>query len=66
MKFVVNVETKQITPFVVEADSEWEAMLKARDGEGYIHESGSLNMELEPTSWSVDRYNESYQNYFYD
>lgn len=64
--FIVNVEQKKITPFVVEAENEWEAMIKAKEGEGYIHESGSMDLEIEPTSWSVDSYSDSYLNHFYD
>jgi hypothetical protein len=64
-KFIVNVVEKKITPFVVEANDEWEAMVKAKDGEGYIHETGSVDIALEPTSWNVESLNE-YPRYAFE
>lgn len=64
-KFIVNVVEQKITPFVVEANDEWEAMVKAKDGEGYIHETGSVDIALEPTSWNVERLNE-YPRYAFE
>ena len=55
-QFIVNVVEQKVTPFVVEAKDEWEAMVKAKDGEGYIHESGSIDLKLEPTSWEVTEF----------
>ena len=52
-KFIVNVLEQKITPFVVEATDEWSAMEKAKDGDGYIHETGSYSLPLEPTAWEV-------------
>jgi len=52
-KFIVNVIERKITPFVVEADDEWGAMVKAKDGDGYIHEIGSFDFPVEPTTWEV-------------
>ena len=53
-KYIVNVVEKRITPFVVEAESEWEAIEKASDGDGYIHQSGSFDLGLDPSSWEVE------------
>ena len=58
--FIVNVVEEKVTPFVVEANDEWEAMVKAKDGEGYIHESGSIDLKLEPTSWEVSEFEPTY------
>ena len=55
-KYIVNVVEKRITPFVVEAESEWEAIEKASDGDGYIHQSGSFDLGLDPSSWEVEDY----------
>ena len=52
-KFIVNVLEQKITPFVVEAEDEWSAMIKANNGEGYIHQTGSINLATEPTTWEV-------------
>ena len=52
-QYIVNVIEQKITPFVVEADDEWAAMEKAKEGDGYIHETGSFSLPLEPTSWEV-------------
>ena len=49
----LNVLEQKITPFVVEATDEWSAMEKAKDGDGYIHETGSYSLPLEPTAWEV-------------
>jgi hypothetical protein len=51
--FVVNVIEQKVTPFVVEADDEWSAMIKAKDGDGYIHETGSVDLPIDPTTWEV-------------
>lgn len=56
MKYLVNVRQEQITPFVVEAEDEWEAMVKAKDGEGYIHETGSMDVTIDPKTWEVQEY----------
>lgn len=59
-QFIVNVVEQKVTPFVVEAKDEWEAMVKAKDGEGYVHESGSIDLKLEPTSWEVSEFEPTY------
>lgn len=59
-QYIVNVVEQKITPFVVEANDEWEAMLKAKDGEGYIHESGSVDLNLDPTAWEVSEFEPTY------
>ena len=59
-QFIVNVVEQKVTPFVVGAKDEWEAMVKAKDGEGYIHESGSIDLKLEPTSWEVSEFEPTY------
>lgn len=56
-QYVVNVVESRITPFVVEANDEWEAMIKAKDGQGYIHESGSIETLNDPTTWEVEPLN---------
>lgn len=56
-KYVVNVLEQKITPFVVEANDEWEAMLKAKDGDGYVEPTGSIDIGIDPTSWEVSEYN---------
>lgn len=65
-KFIVNVVEKKVTPFVVEANDEWSAMEKACSGEGYIHECGSFDMPLSPSSWEVDEYTMVYPQYSED
>jgi hypothetical protein len=64
--FIVNVEQRRITPVVIEAENEWEAMRKVTDGEGYIHETGSVNIDLDSTSWQVESYQESKDNLWLD
>lgn len=64
-KFIVSIVEQKVTPFVVEADDEWDAMVKANDGDGYIHESGSVDMKLEPMSWDVERFND-YPQYAFE
>jgi len=59
-QFIVNVVEQKVTPFVVEAKDEWEAMVKVKDGEGYVHESGSIDLKLEPTSWEVSEFEPTY------
>ncbi len=56
MKFLVHVQQMQMIPFVVEAEDEWEAMLKAKDGEGYVHETGSVDILSDPKTWEVQEY----------
>jgi hypothetical protein len=56
-RFVVNVIEQKITPYVVEANDEWEAMIKAKDGEGYISEAGPVDLQIDPTSWEVTEFN---------
>lgn len=56
MLYLVNVKETQITPVVVEAVDEWDAMNKAKDGDGYIHESGSFHTLHDPTSWDVSEF----------
>ena len=65
-KYIVNVVEKRITPFVVEAESEWEAIEKASDGDGYIHQSGSFDLSLDPGSWEVEDYHNEYPQYAYE
>lgn len=65
-KFIVNVVEQKITPFVVEADDEWSAMEKANNGEGYIHESGSVKVMTDPVSWDVEDYTNSYPTFAYE
>lgn len=64
-KFIVNVVEQKVTPFIVEAEDEWDAMIKAKDGDGYIHESGSVDLKLEPTSWDVEQFND-YPQYAFE
>lgn len=65
-KFIVNVVEQKITPFVVEANDEWSAMEKATNGEGYIHESGSIKVAVDPTTWEVEDYSSMYPAYAYE
>jgi len=55
-RFVVNIIEQKITPFVVEASDEWEAMIKAKDGEGYVSETGSIDLPIDPMSWEVTEF----------
>jgi len=55
-KFVVNVLEQRVTPFIVEAEDEWDAMMKAKDGEGYIEPTGSIDIQIDPTTWEVLEY----------
>jgi hypothetical protein len=65
-KFIVNVVEQKITPFVVEANDEWSAMEKASNGEGYIHESGSVSVMVDSTTWDVEDYTSSYPTFAYE
>jgi hypothetical protein len=65
-KFIVNVVEQKITPFVVEADDEWSAMEKASNGEGYVHESGSMNVIADPRTWEVEDYTGAYPAFAYE
>ena len=55
-KYTVNIESKVITPYVVFADNEFEAMIKAVEGSGEIHESGSIEIGTDPSNWKVESY----------
>ena len=65
-KFIVNVVEQKITPFVVEADDEWSAMEKASNGEGYVHETGSVNIITSPATWDVEDYTSAYPAFAYE
>lgn len=65
-KFIVNVVEQKITPFVVEADDEWSAMEKASNGEGYVHETGSMNVVSDPRTWEVEDYTNAYPAFAYE
>lgn len=65
-KFIVNVVEQKITPFVVEADDEWSAMEKASNGEGYVHETGSMNVIADPRTWEVEDYTGVYPAFAYE
>ena len=58
-QFIVNVVEQKITPFVVEAEDEWTAMVKAKDGDGYIHHSGSVDLAIDPKTWEVSEYEQN-------
>jgi len=55
-KYIVNVEKMRITPTVVEAENEWEAMVLANSGVGTPHEMGTLEYFTDPKSWEVDTF----------
>ena len=64
-KFIVDVVEQKVTPFVVEAEDEWDAMIKAKDGYGYVHETGSQETLVSPTSWNVEQ-NHDYPRFAFE
>lgn len=58
-QFIVNVVEQKITPFVVEAEDEWQAMVKAKDGDGYMHHSGPVDLTIDPKTWEVSEFEQT-------
>ncbi len=63
--YIVNVMIKEMTPMVVDADNEWEAMIKVSSGEGYPHESGTQSTVIDSTEWEVEEYDDSLSSELY-
>ena len=64
--YIVNVVSTETIPMVVDADNEWEAMVKVSCGEGYIHESGSHSTVSDSTEWQVEEFEDSLGCEFYE